>query len=115
MWAVLIIAVFALTQLQSGVPSAMAHSEMTSHDHTNMTMEAMPEQAGCLVGEKSGLGENKDICSFICDNVCTSQAIVWPERDASHQIVANDNFAALRERAVLPSHPIVEERPPRII
>lgn len=115
MWAVLMISVFSLAQLQFSVPSAMAHSGMSSHNHTNMTMDAMPEHTECLVGKKSGLDENKDICSFICDSVCTSQAIVWPECYASHQMVANDNFAALRKRAVLPSHPTVEERPPRII
>lgn len=115
MWAVLMIAVFSLAQLQSGVPSAMAHSEITSHNHTNMIMEAMPEHSGCLVGEKSGLDENKDICSFICDSLCSSHVVAWPVHFVSHQIVANDSFAALRMRAVLPLHPIVEERPPRII
>lgn len=114
-WAMLLIAVFSFAPLHSGVPHAMAHAGNGSHSHSDMAAASMPGSADCLMDEKSNMQNGKDICSLICDSLCSSHAVAWPARYASHQRVASGNFAPLPKRAVLPTYLAVEERPPRLV
>lgn len=110
----LMVMVFFMSQAHSGFPNTAMAMHHHSH-HATMTDAASDKiVAAHAIGVPHKAAAIGDLCTFICDNVCSSQG-VSVARYASLIVFIADKFHSGHSSAAFLLLLPVQERPPRYV